>query len=51
MPEALATTAPARPPSAVRAPLVHAGTMTARSLRISRRNTDALVTSLMLHCW
>lgn len=48
MSEALAATAPARPPSAVRAPLVHAGTMTARSLRISRRNTDALVTSLML---
>lgn len=44
MSDTLATPAPARP----LAPLANAGTMTARSLRISRRNTDALVTSLML---
>ncbi|MEV0578249.1 ABC transporter permease [Streptomyces sp. NPDC050392] len=30
------------------APLARAGTMAGRSLRISRRNTDALITSLML---
>lgn len=44
MSDTLATPAAARP----LAPLANAGTMTARSLRISRRNTDALVTSLML---
>ncbi|OKK25262.1 multidrug ABC transporter permease [Streptomyces sp. CB02488] len=40
-----ATTAPPHEPLAS---LSRAGTMAARSLRISRRNTDALVTSLML---
>lgn len=49
MSEALATTGPARSPlTEALVPLTHAGTMTGRSLRISRRNIDALVTSLML---
>lgn len=48
MSEAPAITRTARPPAEALAPVARALTMTGRSLRISRRNTDALVTSLML---